>query len=466
MIRIFKIFVPTTILALLVSEAVLLLSCYIAAVMLTQDVDPEVFLFYDNGLWRILVVVAVELLGLYLQDLYSDVKIYSRILVVQQIWLVVGVAFISQALLSYLSTNLIVPRWMMIIGSGFALVLLPSWRIVYSRFMLNTLGHKKILFLGDSSILAELAAELKVRPELGFSVLGYVSDKPNEAPDADPSAGMTQLGSLTELSKIVDEAKPDLIVVGMAERRQRLPVSELLDLRFAGVAVMEIATVYESAFGRVCTRELRPSQLIFSEELGPDPTSVSLQSAYAFLLALIGIIITIPVMLIVALLVRLTSSGPILIRQTRVGLHGKPFTVYKFRSMYENAEANTGAVWAVKDDPRITRVGLYLRRFRLDELPQLFNVLKGDMSLAGPRPERPEFVATLAEQIPFYRQRHGVKPGITGWAQISYKYGDSIEDTVMKLEYDLYYIKHLSTSLDLYIYFHTFKTMLLRRGAQ
>jgi sugar transferase (PEP-CTERM system associated) len=466
MIRIFKIFVPTTILALLLSEAILLLSCYLAAVMVMADVDPEVFLLYDNGLIRILVVVAVELLGLYLQDLYSDVKIYSRILVVQQIWLVVGIAFISQALLSYLSPNLIVQRWVMIVGSGFALVLLPAWRILYSRFMLNALGHRRILFLGDSVTLAELAAGLKTRPELGFSVLGYVSDAPNESPDTDPAAGMTQLGPVSDLRKIVTEMKPDMIVIGMAERRNRLPVGELLDLRFSGVPVMEIATVYESAFGRVCTRELRPSQLIFSEELGPNQTSVSIQSAYAFVLAFIGVILAMPVMLIVALLVRLSSPGPILLRQTRVGLHGQPFVVYKFRSMYQNAEVATGAVWAVKNDPRITRVGLYLRRFRLDELPQLFNVLKGDMSIAGPRPERPEFVATLAEKIPFYRQRHGVKPGITGWAQISYKYGDSIEDTVMKLEYDLYYIKHLSTSLDLFIYFHTFKTMLLRRGAQ
>ena len=466
MIRIFKIFVPTSILALLVSEAILLLSCYLAAVMVIADVDPEVFLLYDNGLVRILLVVAVALLGLYLLDLYTDVKVYSRILVLQQICLVIGITFISQALLSYLSPAWILPRWMMIAGSGFALVLLPAWRIVYSRFMLRALGHKRILFLGESVTLEELAAGLTARPELGFSLIGYINDKPHESSENSSEMVMKHLGPVTDLRKIADELKPDMIVVGMTERRNRLPVHDLLDLRFSGVPVMEIASLYEAAFGRVCTRELRPSQLIFSEELGPDPTSVTLQTAYSFALAFTGVILAAPVMLLVALLVRLSSPGPVLLRQTRVGLHGEPFTVYKFRSMYQDAEARTGAVWAVKNDPRITRVGLYLRRFRLDELPQLFNVLKGDMSIAGPRPERPEFVATLAEQIPFYRQRHGVKPGITGWAQISYKYGDTIEDTMMKLEYDLYYIKHLSMSLDLYIYFHTFKTMLLRRGAQ
>ena len=466
MIRIFKIFVPTSILALLLSEIVLLLSCYLAGVAVIADVDPQVFLIYDDGLVRILLVVAVEILGFYLLDLYSDVKVHSRILIIQDTGLVIGIAVLSQAFLGYLKPEWIVPRWMMIAGSCFALVVVPAWRILYSRFMLRALGHKRILFLGESVALEELASGLTARPELGFSIIGYINNMPDEPVQGSPFADMKHLGPVSDLRMIVAESKPDLIVVGMAERRNRLPVNELLDLRFSGVPVTEIASLYETAFGRVCTRELRPSQLIFSEELGPDPTSVSLQSAYAFVLALIGVILVSPIMLIVALLVRLSSPGPVLLRQTRVGLHGEPFTVYKFRSMYEDAEARTGAVWAIKNDPRITRVGYYLRRYRLDELPQLFNVLKGDMSIAGPRPERPEFVATLAEKIPFYRQRHGVKPGITGWAQVSYKYGDTIEDTMMKLEYDLYYIKHLSMSLDLYIYFHTFKTMLLRRGAQ
>jgi lipopolysaccharide/colanic/teichoic acid biosynthesis glycosyltransferase len=171
-------------------------------------------------------------------------------------------------------------------------------------------------------------------------------------------------------------------------------------------------------------------------------------------------------MLATALAVRLSSSGPILYRQVRVGLDNVPFTVYKFRSMRADAEAGTGAVWARKNDPRVTPVGRVIRKIRFDELPQLFNVLKGEMSIVGPRPERPEFVRTLSEQIPYYRQRHAVRPGITGWAQINYKYGDTLEDTIAKLEYDLYYIKNMSWSLDTFIMFHTAKAMLLSRGAQ
>jgi exopolysaccharide biosynthesis polyprenyl glycosylphosphotransferase len=216
----------------------------------------------------------------------------------------------------------------------------------------------------------------------------------------------------------------------------------------------------------VSLKELRPSQLIYSGELGPQRQTLSYQRVFNLLAATVGIVLASPLVLITALAVRLSSSGPVLYRQLRVGLDGHPFTVYKFRSMRANAEAATGAVWASRNDPRITPVGRIIRKIRFDELPQLFNVLKGEMSLVGPRPERPEFVKALSERIPYYRQRHYVRPGITGWAQINHKYGDTLEDTVTKLEYDLYYIKNMSISLDAYIVFHTLKTMLLSRGAQ
>jgi len=193
---------------------------------------------------------------------------------------------------------------------------------------------------------------------------------------------------------------------------------------------------------------------------------VMLQSIYSLAIAIVAAVLTSPIMLLVAVLVRLTSPGPALFRQKRVGKNDVEFTLYKFRSMYRDAEASSGAVWAKQDDPRVTRVGKWLRKLRLDELPQLFNVLKGDMSIVGPRPERPEFVAELARSIPYYRQRHCVKPGITGWAQINHKYGDTIEDTIIKLGYDLYYIKNLTPALDAFVMFHTAKVMLLLRGSR
>jgi exopolysaccharide biosynthesis polyprenyl glycosylphosphotransferase len=193
---------------------------------------------------------------------------------------------------------------------------------------------------------------------------------------------------------------------------------------------------------------------------------VATQGMYSWILGLAGFIIGLPLMVAVALAVKLFSKGPVFYRQTRVGRGGVPFTLYKFRSMYPDAEVKSGAVWATKDDPRVTPIGRWLRKLRLDEMPQLFNVIRGDMSLVGPRPERPEFVQMLQEKIPYYRQRSCVKPGVTGWAQINHKYGDTVEDVTIKLEYDLYYIKNLAPSLDAYILFHTAKTVLLGRGAQ
>jgi exopolysaccharide biosynthesis polyprenyl glycosylphosphotransferase len=271
---------------------------------------------------------------------------------------------------------------------------------------------------------------------------------------------------LEELQKVVEHYRPTRIVVGLSESRGRLPIQQLLDLRFSGVQIEEANMTFESVFGRISIPDLRPSQLIFSGEMGPRRWMVQLQGIYSGALGLVGMVVTLPVMAVVALVVKFSSPGSILFRQTRMGLHGKPFELYKFRSMYADAEARTGAVWATKDDPRITPAGRWLRRLRLDELPQFFNVVRGQMSIVGPRPERPEFCAMLEEKIPFYRQRHWVKPGITGWAQINHKYGDTVDDSLVKLEYDLYYIKHLSPGLDAFIVFSTLKVMLLSRGAQ
>ena len=238
-------------------------------------------------------------------------------------------------------------------------------------------------------------------------------------------------------------------------------------MRLAGVRVEDVLSTYEAAFERISTRALHPSQLIFSStELGPNRRRVMLQSVYSMTFATIVTIIAAPVMLGVAILIRLTSRGPALFRQQRVGKNDRLFTLYKFRSMVEDAEAKSGAVWARRNDPRVTPVGRWLRRLRLDELPQLFNVLKGDMSIVGPRPERPEFVVNFEKRFPYYRHRHCVKPGITGWAQINHKYGDTEEDAIAKLEYDLYYIKNLAPALDAVIMFRTAKVMLLSRGAQ
>lgn len=466
MIRLFRVFVPASVVALLLSEVALLYSCFIVALVGVMDVDPEFVLFYDGGAFRITLAVGSILAALYFQDLYDELRIRSRIFLIQQYSMALGVAFLCQALSTYVNPNLILPRWVMIYASVMILLVMPAWRILFCRLVLTSLHAPSVLLLGTSPVLAEISRRLQERVELGFRVVGYLDDGAvHEKGDPD-MGGAPRLGDLSALRDTVAAHKPERIVVGMSERRARLPVYDLLDLRLSGIHVEEAAALYESCFGRVSTRDLRPSQLVFSSELGPSQTSIAVQKVYSFLIALVGMVLTLPIMLVAALLVRLTSKGPVLYRQTRVGLNGRQISVLKFRSMYVDAEARTGAVWATKNDPRITPVGRHLRKYRIDELPQLWNVLRGDMSFVGPRPERPEFVQALSEKIPFYRQRHCVKPGLTGWAQINHKYGDTIEDTITKLEFDLYYIKHISFSLDTYIILNTLKTVILGRGAQ
>jgi sugar transferase (PEP-CTERM system associated) len=463
MIRLFKVFIPVGTLTLLVSELLLVTSAFVLATYLTFEADPTVYLLDDGGLSRILLVVFCIMIGLHFHDLYSQFHVKSRIVLLQQLCLVMGVAFLSQGLIAYLNAGLRVPIRVMLTGSALAVVAIFLWRVFFSAYAFQAVGKYRLLLVGGSPLLEDVGRHVSERPETGLEIAGYLDDR-HELGAMLP--GGKVLGPTNALRDVVRATQPHRIVVGMFERRNRMPVADLLELRFAGHIIEEVATTYERVCGRVCLKEIRPSELIFSGELGPRLQNLYYQRLSNMALAAVGLVISSPLMLLTALAVKLSSPGPVLYRQVRVGLEDTLFTLYKFRSMRADAEAETGAVWAQKDDPRVTRVGRLIRRIRFDELPQLFNVLKGEMSVVGPRPERPEFVKALNDQIPYYRRRHCVRPGITGWAQVNYKYGDTLEDTITKLEYDLYYIKNMSLALDNYIIFHTLKAMLLTRGAQ
>jgi sugar transferase (PEP-CTERM system associated) len=457
MLRLFRVYIPARVAALLASEFVLIYACYLGAAFAWLRADAEVFLADDMGWLRILIVALCLVLASYFLDLYSELS-FSRELL-QKMALVVATAFLTEAILSYCKlARLVVPTGPMIVGSTLTLMALMTSRYFFG-LLLRKVPAEGVVFLGDSPVMQEIASHLEAHPEKGLTPLGFLGD-PN-------ALNGKRLGSISDLCEVVGRMHPKRIVVGLQERRSHLPVAQLLELRLSGIRIEDALSSYEMAFERISTHELRPSQLIFSSsELGPSRTSVRLQMAYSMAIASMAVVVTAPVMLLVGALVKVTSPGPALLRQQRVGKNNRIFTLYKFRSMVRDAEAHSGAVWATRNDPRVTPVGRWLRRLRLDELPQLFNVLKGDMSIVGPRPERPEFVAELEKRLPYYRQRHCIKPGITGWAQIKHKYGDTIEDTIVKLEYDLYYIKNLAPALDAVIMFHTAKVMLLSRGAQ
>ena len=463
MVRIFRVFVPSSTLALFLSELVVFYSAFILASMLVMDIPADIFLLYEGGLFRITLAVISLVLGLYFQDLYTDIAARSLVLLVQQVCFALGLCFLAQALIGYVSLDLLMPRWVMLEAGVIILVVAPIHRRLFGTMVVTNATAQRVLFVGDDELVRRIHQRMIDRPEYGLVSVGYLREGSQDADD--PVLGKP-LGQLEQLEEIYEELKPDRIVIGLAERRDVMPVYDLLRLRLTGVNVEDAGALFESLFGRLATTALRPSRLIFSAELGPKPQSVMWQSIYSSVIAFVGLIVCLPVMAIVAIAVKFSSPGPVMYRQTRVGLHGKPFTLLKFRSMYTDAESETGAVWASKNDPRVTGVGRWVRKLRLDEIPQFINVLRGDMSLVGPRPERPEFVKEFSERIPFYPQRLCVKPGITGWAQINHKYGDTVEDTVVKLEYDLYYIKNLSPSLDFYIIFNTMKVILLSRGAQ
>ena len=464
MIRLFRVFIPASVLILLIADVLLIIAAFMVAVFfLAPDLDAAAYLLSGNGPINVAVVLITIVLGLYLHDLYSDIHVKSHIILLQQLCFVLGAAFLVQGLISYVDRDLRMPLHVMVPGGAMALGAIYGWRVFFGAFVLKAMGGDRLLFVGNSPVLTEIANFLGRHPERGVAVVGVMSDDPETADD--PPGGKF-LGRLDSLCEVVAATRPTRIVVGMRERRNRLPVNELLELRYTGNLIEEAPTAYERICGRVCMKELRPSQLIYSGEFSRRRRTVFYQNTMNALLATAGVVIASPIIVLAALAVRLSSPGPILYRQRRVGMDGVVFTVFKFRSMFVDAEAKTGAVWASKDDPRVTPVGRIIRRIRFDELPQLFNVLRGEMSIVGPRPERPEFVGALSEQIPYYRHRHAVRPGITGWAQINHRYGDTLEDTITKLEYDLYYIKNMSFSMDTYIMFHTIKTMLLSRGSQ
>ncbi|HUG37544.1 MAG TPA: TIGR03013 family XrtA/PEP-CTERM system glycosyltransferase, partial [Candidatus Limnocylindrales bacterium] len=338
---------------------------------------------------------------------------------------------------------------------------LALWRLAWLGPWSHGRMKIRVLVLG-TGVIGKLISSLEISGSRPFRIVGFLDDNPS-APDTIP-APHALLGKIKDLASIVDETEPDLIVVAQMNRRGNFPAKALLDCRMRGIQVEDWPTFYEKETGKILVTDLRPSWLIFSDGFVKTARTEIIKRTVDMALSLVGLLLALPIMALVGLAIKLESAGPVLFRQPRLGQNGRVFILNKFRSMRRDAEKETGPVWATERDPRTTRVGALLRRTRLDELPQLFNVLVGDMSFIGPRPERPEFVYELQKQIPFYMERLSVKPGITGWAQVQYGYGASVEDALEKLQYDLYYIKNLSLFLDLLILLNTIQVVVFARG--
>jgi sugar transferase (PEP-CTERM system associated) len=453
-------------LILLIScESALVIEAVVFAAWLRLGAAAWDLMANENGWWKSALVAAVCQLCLYYSDLY-DLRIVAdrRELFVRALQSL-GAASLILAVLYYLFPDLILGRGVFFYSAAFVVVIIVGWRVAFEWLAKRARPAQRLLIVGTGVAAVGLAMELhERRQELGVEIVGFVD--PDESQVGKSLVNPGVIGTIDDIPAIVRGQDVDRVVVSLADARGKLPMAKLLDMKLAGVQFDHLATVYEEYTGKIAVENLRPSWLIFSEGFRKTRLLVAMKRAADMFVAVVGLLLGSPLMLVAAAMVKLSSPGPVLYHQVRVGQHGLNFRVHKFRSMRRDAEAATGAVWAkVGNDPRVTRAGRILRRTRLDELPQLWNVLVGDMSMVGPRPERPEFVKDLTTQIPFYGQRHVVKPGLTGWAQVRYAYGASVEDSMEKLQYDLFYIKNLSLALDVYIVIETVKTVLMRRGS-
>lgn len=402
---------------------------------------------------------------LYYADLYDFRIVADRRELFVRALQSLGAASLILAVLYLLDDDLMLGNRVFFVAAAFVVLIIVGWRVAFEWIAKRARPTERLLLVGTGVAAVGLATELHDRrQELGVELVGFVD--PDEAQVGSSLINPGVIGIIDDIPRIVKEHDVDRVVVSLADARGKLPMAKLLDMKLAGVQFDHLATVYEEYTGKIAVENLRPSWLIFSEGFRKTRALMAMKRTADVLAAAAGFVLASPLLLLSAVAIKLTSPGPVLYHQTRVGQHGRNFEVYKFRSMRPDAEAATGAVWAQAGrDPRVTPVGRILRRTRLDELPQLWNVFVGDMSLVGPRPERPEFVKDLTLQIPFYGQRHVMKPGLTGWAQVRYAYGASVEDSMEKLQYDLFYIKNLSMALDIYIILETVKTVLMRRGS-
>ncbi len=324
-------------------------------------------------------------------------------------------------------------------------------------------ARRRILILGVGSLANNLCSVLVSRSRVFTDVMGFLAKE--SAQVGTELSGVKILGTIDQLLSVVERNRVDTIAVCLEDRRAVLPVQVLLDLKGMGVDIWDGNHLYEEESGRLSIDDLKPSAIIFSREFKRGIVVRTMKRSIDLLIALVGLVLILPLLAVIGILIKLDSPGPIFYRQVRVGLRAQPYMIWKFRSMFTDAEKG-GARWTSERDPRISRVGWYLRKWRLDELPQLINVIHGEMSLVGPRPERPVFVQELRSVIPFYDLRHVVRPGITGWAQTQFRYGASAEDSHIKLQYDLYYVKYLSLRLDLRILIETIRVILRGEGAR
>ncbi|PIE22029.1 MAG: capsular biosynthesis protein CpsE [Planctomycetota bacterium] len=477
MIFLFQQFIPRRKLLLIASEGLLLTLVVLLGTSLPGLATHSVFAASSADLARgalsaFLIAVLVQI-NLSYNELYDWRVSRNRADLPNRLLRAAGFSFITLAVLVAFKPSLFffpglpilaTQTWKLVVILGVAFAALFYWRIGFHWFFFKWGRGEKILILGNGPQAQSLCRELDDRGETGFEIVALVGGNKDEG---ERPEGLPPHYPETEgLAKFAHKERVSRVIVALEDRRGTLPVQELLACKLAGIRIEERELLYEKVHGKISLDSLRPSYLIFSSGFKKTRIVLSLKRLMDIAFAIIGLTLSMPVTIVTAIAIKLDSRGPVLLRQRRMGLDGHEFTCLKFRSMRVDAEKHSGPVWAMKSDDRITKVGRFIRQTRIDEIPQMWNVLVGDMSFVGPRPERRFFVEQLTKEIPYYTERMTVRPGLTGWAQTKYPYGASIEDARQKLMYDLYYIKYMSLLFDLSILVRTIKVIVLKQGSR
>ena len=445
---------PRTVWLILADTAIIYGGIILALYLRLGITGSEYQLNDRNGWLKIGLATVICLLILYFYDLYDYTVMGNRRELMLRLVQALGIAWVLLALLFYFVPPLLIGRGVSVFSVLIVLVSLLTWRIMIHYLTGHPEIGERILIVGTGRTAQETAEAVWKRRDAGYRISGFVTE--SDTNQGAEVSGAEILGATGDLESIVKAEKIDRIVIAVRERRGSFPTETLLKMSLAGnVNIEECSSFFERVTGQVHIDMVRPSWLIFAGRRRDTRLSVFFREVVHRSLALAGLIISLPIALLTVIVIKLDSKGSVFYRQERVGKNGKIFNVIKFRSMKTDAEADGKPIWATAEDERTTRVGRVIRKSRIDEIPQFWNIIKGEMSFVGPRPERPHFVAQLADEIPFYAHRHLTAPGLTGWAQIKYPYGASVEDARNKLQYDLYYIKNQSLALDLVIVFET-----------
>lgn len=456
MIRLFNVYYPVRTLLLLIGEALIVWTSFLLGAVFELREDSYLVLNYEGGYFKILGVTILVLLCSHWLDLYDTARLQTKNELYFRLLMVPGVLAFVLAAIAYVRPNYLLGSGSSAVGLLILTVALFGWRLGFTWLVQLPILVERIYVLGTGERAQRVVQGLRQNPEIGVEIASWTGKM---------EGAVTLEAIAAHLMEVVEKQKVHRVIVATPDRRGTVPMKELLQLRMQGVKIEEADSWLEKINGKIEVENLNPSWLIFGQGFRRSTTFILVRRVLSVAISLVGLILSLPLMPFIILAIYCDSPGPVFYKQTRVGKAGRPFNVVKFRTMRLDAEAG-GPKWAGSNDPRVTRIGKFLRSSRLDEIPQLWCVLKGDMAFVGPRPERPEFIEMLSKEIPYYGVRHMVRPGLTGWAQVRYKYGSTIEDAREKLQYDLFYIKNASLGLDLLIIFQTVKTVLLRRGAQ